>query len=260
MHTLITGASRGIGESFARRLAKEGTSLVLVARSENELNALRLELKTSYGVAVEVIAVDLSKEDAAHIIYTVCQQRQITVNALINNAGFGAFGSFLSHSGNQYQTMLQVNGMVPILLVQYFLPDMMARQSGTIINVASMAAFQPTPYMAVYGATKSFMISLSMSLEAECRGTGVRVLTVCPGLTKTNFFEAAGLTQLDGLFAGVPVQSSDEVVDEVLEALKHGRCLIIPGWRNRVVLAVMNFLPKSILLSLSRFVLKKNFG
>lgn len=192
MYTLITGASRGIGEAFARELARRGHSLILVARDVPSLKRLQQELTETCGVKVQIIPMDLAEPKAAEKIYRQTREEGWDVCLLINNAGFGRFGEFESHPVEDYEAMVQVNVMAPMSLCHFFVGLMQQRGHGAILQIASMAAFQPTPYLTVYGATKAFLRAFSEGLSGEYLGTGVRILVVCPGLTDSYFFKAAG--------------------------------------------------------------------
>ena len=260
MYTLITGASRGIGAAFARRLAAEGHPLILVARDGEQLAALKAALQSQHAVPIEVWVADLTQPDAAEALHAHCQQAGWTVSQLINNAGFGRFGVFQSHPASTYTAMLQLNAVTPLLLAHYFLADMRQRGQGTIINIASMAAFQPTPYLAVYGATKAFLLSFSEALAGECIGTPIRILTVCPGATATDFFRAAGREATEHMQGAPPMQSADEVVEFTLRALRAGERLVIPGWKNRIMASLASHMPRWLGLPLSAKVLRQQFG
>jgi short-subunit dehydrogenase len=156
--------------------------------------------------------------------------------------------------------MIRLNTLAPVLLAHYFLADMRQFGHGTIINVASMAAFQPTPYLAVYGATKAFLLSFSEALAGECSGTDIRILPVCPGATQTDFFRAAGRGATEQLQAAPPMQSAREVVEVVLQALHSGQRLVVPGWKNRLMAVLASHLPRWLGLPLSARVLKRQFG
>ena len=260
MYTLITGASRGIGAAFARRLAAEGHPLILVARDGEQLADLKATLQSQHAVPVELWVADLTQPDAAETLYAHCQQAGWTVSQLINNAGFGRFGEFQNHPASTYTAMLQLNAVTPLLLAHYFVADMRQRGQGTVINVASMAAFQPTPYLAVYGATKAFLLSFSEALAGECLGTPIRILTVCPGATATDFFRAAGREATEHMQKAPPMQSADEVVEFTLRALRNGERLLVPGWKNRLMAILASHLPRSLGLPLSARVLGRQFG
>ena len=260
MYTLITGASRGIGAAFARRLAADGHPLILAARDSADLQALKMEIESTKSVPVEVVVTDLSLPIAAEALHAKCQQAGWTVSQLINNAGFGRFGEFQRHSASTYTAMLQLNAVTPLLLAHYFLADMGQRGQGTIINVASMAAFQPTPYLAVYGATKAFLLSFSEALAGECLGTPIRILTVCPGATTTDFFRAAGRDAIEQMHGAPAMQSADEVVEFTLRALRNGEHLVVPGWKNRLMASLASHTPRWLGLPLSAKVLRRQFG
>ncbi len=189
---LITGAASGIGEAFARELARRGMQLVVVGRSGARLHALAEELVEHHQSQVEVVVADLTLEGTASRIQSHVEGRGLQVHVLINNAGFGVHGQFevLDPQRDRQQVMLDVAAVVD--LTHAFVPSMVARGAGAIINVASTAAFQPLPYMAVYGGSKAFVLSFSEALAEEMRGRGVRVLALCPGATQTAFFDVAG--------------------------------------------------------------------
>ena len=260
MYTLITGASQGIGAAFAKRLAADGHPLILVARDSAQLQALKVEIESTQAVPVEVVVTDLSMPGAAEALQAHCQQAGWRVSQLINNAGFGRFGEFQAHPATTYTDMLQLNVATPMLLAHHFLADMLQRGQGTIINVASMAAFQPTPYLAVYGATKAFLLSFSEALAGECIGTPIRILTICPGATATDFFRAAGRGANEHLQGAPPMQSAEEVVDFTLRALRKGERLVVPGWKNRLMATLASHMPRWLGLPLSAKVLQRQFG
>jgi len=225
---LVTGASSGIGEAFARELAARGMDLVLVARSEDKLRALAAELARGHGIRADVIASDLGREGAAVRLYHEVEGLGMRVDMLLNNAGFGAYGPFetLSPDRDHAEVMLNVTAVVD--LTHAFLPAMAERGDGAVINVGSTAGFQPLPYMAVYGATKAFVLSFSEALWAEYRGRGVRVLALCPGATETPFFGVVGAEEASVGRRRTPQQ----VVATGLRALERGRGSAIDGAFN----------------------------
>ena len=220
---LITGASMGIGEAFAEALALRGYDLGLVARSGPALATIAERIRTVRGVRVETIVADLEDRNALERTGDEAQAQFGRVDLLINNAGFGAHGPFetLDPQRNLGQVRLNVEALVA--LTNRFAPAMLTRGTGGVINVASTAAFQPVPYMAVYGASKAFVLSFSEALAEEFRGRGVRVLALCPGATRTNFFSVAG----DGAQVG-RFRTSAQVVQTALRRLRSRRVL-----RNR---------------------------
>jgi uncharacterized protein len=189
---LVTGASSGIGTVFARELARRGADLVLVARSEGKLAALADELSASYGVTADVAAADLAKPSAATKLAESLLARDLQIDILVNNAGFGLFAPVHEADPVALADMVSLNVGALVDLTRVYLPGMVERDRGAIINVGSTAGFQPVHYMAVYGATKAFVISFTEALWAETRGTGVRVTALCPGATDTEFFDVAG--------------------------------------------------------------------
>ncbi len=221
---LVTGASSGIGAVFARELASRGTDLVLVARSEDKLSALAAELHREYGVAAEVAVADLAGPSAAENVAAELSSRDLHIDILVNNAGFGFFAPLDQADGDVLSDMVQLNVAALVGLTRLYLPGMLARDRGAIVNVGSTAAFQPVPYMAVYGATKAFVLSFSEALWAETRGTGVRVTALCPGSTDTGFFDVAG----DDAQVGRRV-APERVVRAALRALDRRRSTVVTG-------------------------------
>lgn len=237
---LITGASSGIGEVFARALAGRGMNLLLVARSEDKLNALAGELGRQHGIRAEVIAADLSDTTSPEHIYAETQKRGLNVDLLVNNAGFATHGAFEATSGERQHEEIMVNVTALVDLTHLFLSAMLARGDGGVINVASTAGFLPLPYMAVYGATKAFVLSFSEALWGEYQHRGVRVLALCPGATDTAFFEVVGTNQ-----ASVGRRASPQAVVEAgLRAFEQGRLNTIPGAMNVVTANLPRILPR----------------
>jgi hypothetical protein len=225
---LVTGASAGIGERFARALAARGMDLVIVARRAERLETLAAELRTTHGVRAEAIAEDLVHADAASRLHAEVARRGVDVGLLVNNAGFGRFGPFADDDPEQAVRMVELNCRAPVALTYAFLPAMRARGRGGLIFVASTAAYQPTPWFAVYGATKAFDLMLAEALWVELRDTGIEVLALSPGFTPTEFQEVAGVREM-----GAPaVTSAEEVVETALGALGR-KPSVIPGFLNK---------------------------
>jgi short-subunit dehydrogenase len=240
---LVTGASMGIGAAFARALAERGADLVLVARSADKLQALATSLSGAYGVRAHAVAVDLSKPGAAEVLRAETTSRRLTIDVLVNNAGFAAYGRFDELAAERQREEVLLNCAAVVDVAHAFLPDMVRRRSGAIVNVASTAAFQPLPYMAVYGATKAFVLSFSEALWAENRARGVRVLALCPGATDTPFFEVVGATE-----ASVGAREKPEVVvARALDALEKGRSHVVSGRRNYAMAQAARFFPRATL-------------
>lgn len=187
---LITGASAGIGAAFAQELATRQTNLILVARSEAKPQQLAQQLQ-QYKIQVDIVVQDLTEPKAAKTVFDIVTEKGLTIDLLINNAGFGEYGDFAELDGEQQVKMIQLNILALVDLTHHFLPGMRQRRSGGIINMCSVAAFQPMPYFSVYAASKAFVLSLSEALWAENQSYGVHIIAVCPGPTETNFFQEA---------------------------------------------------------------------
>ncbi|MGI9108326.1 MAG: SDR family NAD(P)-dependent oxidoreductase [Pyrinomonadaceae bacterium] len=240
--TLITGASSGIGEVFARQLAARGENVVLVARSEEKLNALCNELGRACGVNCQTVALDLSEAGGARRLFEETERRGLEVDTLINNAGFGSVGDFASLDVERELNMIDLNVKSLVELTYLYLAPMRKRRRGNIINVASVAAFQPVPYMATYAATKAFVLSFSEALWDENRAYKIKVMGLCPGATKTNFFNAAYVKRPPFRV----MQTADEVVATALRGLERGKGHIISGWLNYVQTQAERLLPRSV--------------
>jgi short-subunit dehydrogenase len=235
---LVTGASSGIGRALAERVAEEGGDLVLVARREPVLHAQAEELGERYGVRVDVVPTDLSVAGAAAGIVRELSVRGISVDALVNNAGLGIHGDVAGSRLTDASTQIAVNITALTELTALLLPPMIARGRGTIVNVASTAAFQPVPHMAVYAATKAYVLSFTRALWAETRGSGVRVLAVSPGATDTAFFDVAG----DDASVGIR-RTPEQVVDVAMSALRAGRREVVDGAANALLARAAGRLP-----------------
>ncbi len=252
---LITGASSGIGEHYARTLAALGSHLVLVARSADKLKRLAEELTAQHGVNVFVLPADLAQPGAAQRLLEACTTRNLHIDALVNNAGFGTYGAFETIPPERDQQLIQLNVAAVCDLTHAFLPAMLARGSGAVINMASTAGFQPAPLFAVYAASKAFVLSFSEALWAEYRGRGVRVLAVCPGPTATGFFDAS---QSDiGKVAFFSRQlGSDQVVQQSLRALDQGRSYIIIGRLNYMIAHSSRWAPRALVAGVGALLMQ----
>jgi len=240
--TLITGASSGIGEVFARRLAARGRNVLLVARSEDKLITLCNELGRSNSIRAQYVALDLSLPESPARLFEEAEKRGLTIDLLINNAGFGSFGDFSKADLARELNMIDLNVKSLVELTYRFLQPMRARKQGAIINVASTAAFQGVPFMTTYAATKAFVLSFSEALWEENRAFGIKVMALCPGVTETNFFEAARGEKPPARASQTP----EEVVDTALRGLARGRSHIISGWINRVMTESERLAPRSL--------------
>jgi len=242
--TLITGASSGIGETFARKLAAQGHDVLLVARSEDKLIALCNELGLNHNVRAQYLVADLSQPDAPARLLEETRERNLEIDLLINNAGFGSMGEFGKLDLNRELNMIDLNVRSLVELTHLFLQPMLKRGSGSIINVASTASFQPVPFMATYAATKAFVLSFSEALWEENRTYGVKVMALCPGVTETGFFDASRMKRPPGRIS----QTSEQVVDVALRALKRGKSSVISGWPNRITVETERAVPRSLIL------------
>jgi short-subunit dehydrogenase len=240
--TLITGASSGIGEVFARKLAARGRNVLLVARSEEKLITLCNELGRSNSIRAQYVALDLSKPEAAAQLFAEATKRGLSVDMLINNAGFGSMGEFSKLDLARELNMIDLNIKSLVELTLRFLQPMIERKQGAIINVASTAAFQPVPFMATYAATKAFVLSFSEALWEENRSYGIKVLALCPGVTDTNFFEAARGHKPPARVSQTP----EEVVDTALRGLAQGKSHIISGLTNYLMTQSERLVPRSL--------------
>ncbi|WP_224247474.1 SDR family NAD(P)-dependent oxidoreductase [Hyalangium gracile] len=250
---LITGASSGIGLDFARLFAEGGYDVVLVARTESRLKALADELTAKHGVRARVVAADLSDPAAVRQLMERLKAEDVRVDVLVNNAGYGSYGPFAETDLDSELRMIQVNISALTALTKAVLPGMLARRSGRILNVASTAAFQPGPLMAVYYATKAYVLSFSEALANETRGTGVSVTCLCPGPTKTGFQEQAKMEE-SKLVKGKDIMDSMTVARVGYEAMQRGQAVIIPGFMNKMLAQGARFLPRSTITSIVRKV------
>ena len=245
--TLITGASSGIGEVFARKLAARGRNVLLVARSEEKLITLCNELGRSNSIRAQYVALDLSQSESPARLFDDTEKRGLTVDMLINNAGFGSMDEFAKLDLARELNMIDLNVKSLVELTHRFLQPMIERKQGAIINVASTAAFQPVPFMATYSATKAFVLSFSEALWEENRSYGIKVLALCPGVTDTNFFEAARGHKPPARASQTP----EEVVDMALRGLERGQSHIISGWTNFLVTQSERITPRSLVVRIA---------
>ena len=241
---LITGASSGLGAEFARQLAREGKDLVLVARRADRLEALRAEIERSGTARCHVIIEDLSRLEAPERLFAETTKRGLEVSWLVNNAGFGTNGRFVDLPLAKEREEILLNVHCLVALSRLYSPAMVARGRGSIINVGSIGSFVPTPYMATYAATKAFVLSFSEALATELASTGVRVLALCPGATKTEFQEVAGVTEAVPEFS---YMTAEAVVSQAIAAAKAGRRTLVPGWMNKTLALTTRIAPRSVL-------------
>jgi uncharacterized protein len=253
---LVTGASAGIGRAFAQRLAARGHDLVLVARDGTRLAALGEDLEREHSIAAELLAADLVSTAGIAAVEARLRDAERPVDLLVNNAGFGTFGRFAELDVEAEVQEIELNVVALVRLTGAALAAMEARGAGAIVNVSSLAAYQPAPMSATYGATKAFVHSFTHALREEARGSGVQVLLVCPGYTHTEFHDRAGLGP-----TGVPEfawQSATTVVDAALRDLDRGRSVSIPGALNRAAAALSSAAPAGITRRVAGLVIKRS--
>jgi short-subunit dehydrogenase len=258
---LVTGASMGIGAVFARELATRQYNLVLAARSEDKLHAIAEELQACHGIKAEVIVGDLTDTSVPQSIFETVASWDWSIDLLINNAGFGDYGEFATRDRDKQLAMLQLNIMALVELTHLFLPAMQARRSGGIINVASIAAFQPMPYLSVYAATKAFVLSFSEAIRAENRYLGIKVQCLCPGATESNFAAVSGLEKAFGTFDRKPsLADATFVVRESLTALERDQSIIVTGGvGNKIGAGLSRVLSSEILASFVEKVFRPKY-
>lgn len=242
---LVTGASGGIGLELARVFAAGGYDLVLVARSGGKLEELAGELRTRHGIEARVIAKDLARPESPEELSRELETAGVTVDVLVNNAGFATFGPFVVADLHAELEELQLNVVTLTHLTKKLLPGMLARRRGGVLNVASTAAFQPGPFMAIYYATKAYVLSFSEALAAELEGQGVTISVLCPGPTATGFTARAGLgTALSS--GGLKVMTAAEVARAGYEGFREGKRIVIPGTMNKIGAQAIRLMPRSV--------------
>lgn len=242
-YTLITGASSGIGEAFARRLASEKHNLVLVARSEEKLRALRDELAAEHQVVCKYFAIDLLEFEADLALFEETEKNGLEIDWLINNAGFGSSGDFADLDLERELEIIDLNISALVALTHRYLQKMRTAKHGTIINVSSAAGFQPIPFMATYAASKAFVSSFTEAIAEENRPYGIKILALCPGSTKTNFFAASNIErpiQVKGQ------QTVEEVVETAMNAVARNKTKVVSGWANYIGAIAGTLVPNSL--------------
>lgn len=247
---LITGASSGIGKAFAQELAAQKTDLVLVSRSAEKLQQLAKQMQEKFKIQTEVIVQDLTAQGATQSVFNTVSSQGLEIDLLINNAGFGDYGAFAETKLAKQVNMIQLNITALVELTYLFLPGMQKRGQGGIINVSSIAAFQPLPYLSVYAASKAFVLSFSEALWAENQDTGVYILALCPGPTESNFFEVAEFPQSFENKQNKGYATAEEVVQDALKALaKNQPRAVTGGLGNQIIVNLPRLLPRNMLLS-----------
>jgi short-subunit dehydrogenase len=238
---LITGASSGIGEAFARRLARSGLDLVLVARRTDRLQELAAELTATHGIAVHPVSQDLAERDGPARVVAAVDALGVEIGMLVSNAGFGTYGPFLAQDLEKQIAIPEVNNRAPVALAGLLAPRLVARGRGAMIFLSSTAAYQPVPFEAVYGASKAFNLMFGEALWAELRPHGVDVCVLSPGFTPTEYQVKAGMGKVEPITGWT---TAEQVVEACLQRLGRGPS-VVPGWRNRAIIALMRVLPRS---------------
>lgn len=240
---LVTGASSGIGASFARRLAAEGSDLVIVARRRERLAAMARELGEAHGARVETMDLDLTDPVQLRAVEARLSDATHPVDLLVNNAGAGHHGPYASLAADDVEAMVRLNLLAPARLLSAVLPGMVARGRGGVVNVSSISGEQPIPYAATYSATKAFLTSLSQALHEELRGTGVTVTAVLPGFTRSEFHDRPGMGRS---FPGPLWMATEAVVDAALAAVAEGRAVCVPGRGYRALVGLSRLAPRGL--------------
>ena len=238
--SLVTGASAGIGLALTEQLAAAGSNLVLTARRTDRLQKLAADLAAKHGVRIEVFGADLARPEAPHEIFAFTKARNLDIELLVNNAGFGAFGNNHEIPESRLSEMIQVNCSAVVHLTRLFVPAMVERRHGDVLIVASVAAFQAVPFNSVYAATKAFDLIFSEGIAEELRPFGVRVCALCPGSTTTEFQQVAG--QPDRVFRSA--ETADKVARVGLEGLANGKTCVISGAMNRLMVEAERLAPR----------------
>jgi short-subunit dehydrogenase len=249
-YILITGASMGIGEAFAREFAKRGRNLVLVARSTAKMELLAEEFQREYAIKVAVCAADLGERDSPHHIFEFCRCRSLDVDLLVNCAGVSRAGDFEHISVDKLEEIVMVNVMSLTKLTRLFLPGMTAMKNGGIINVSSLAGFQGVPGLGLYSATKSFIIKFTESLHAELKESGISVIVVCPGFTDTAIYEHSGHNTSN---IRLPISGTKAVVDEAIKGLIKNKIQVAPTMLDRILVFSQRMVSREISTNLAGY-------
>lgn len=255
-YTLITGASSGIGFELAKVFARNSHNLILVARSAAKLEELKNEIKAAHKVSVEVISLDLSKPESAEELFNATQSKNLQVDILINNAGFGDHGLFVNSELKKNQEMIDLNILTLTKLTHLYVQPMLKNKSGKIMNVASTAAFQPGPLMSVYYATKAYVLHFSEGLHEELIGTGVTITSLCPGATASGFQAAANLSNV-ALLDTIKIPSSRDVAEYAYSALMNKKVVAIHGLMNAIFANGVRLLPRSLIRKIAKKLQEK---
>jgi uncharacterized protein len=249
---VVTGASSGIGSEIAREIAKRGLNLTLVARREDRLKSLAEELGREHGVRAEIVAADIASEDGRESLFKELESRGRDVDVLVNNAGFGSAGRFQELEGDKETLMVRTNCEAVVALCGRYVPPMVDRGRGAILNLGSIAAYQPLPYQATYGATKAFVLSFTEALSADLHGSGVTATALCPGPVPTEFEQNAGI---GSDWEGIPkfvLTTPEYNAAAGVEAMEKGKRVVVPGLVNSASAAAGHYTPRGVVLGLVR--------
>ncbi|PLX26129.1 short-chain dehydrogenase [Candidatus Parcubacteria bacterium] len=247
---LITGASSGIGYELCKRFAQNNHNIVLVARNKEKLDTIAKELSSTHDIQTHVFTHDLTDDDAPQKLYAEIKENNITIDILVNNAGFGLYGKFTETNLAKELDMIKINISALTELTKLFLPDMISKKSGKVLNIASTAAFQPGPGMAVYYASKAFVLHFSEALGEELKNTGVSVTTLCPGPTRTGFEKAAELR----FPKTMKVMNADEVAYVGYRGLIKNKRVVIPGFRNKLLAFANRLAPRNVATKITGWI------
>jgi uncharacterized protein len=253
---LVTGASSGFGADFAREFARRGTNLIIVARRTEQLETLAVEIRAMHGVDVDVISLDLSAAGAAQELFDLIAAAGKPVDILVNNAGLGLYGESVLIPWPKEQAMLQIDVVTLAGLTKLFLPQMLERRFGYILNVSSIAAFQPTPLYASYSAAKAFVLYFSEALAYELRDSGVWISVVSPGVASTEFLKVSG--QQATPYQRLVMMGSADVVKSAVEGMLAGKRTIVPGFLNALMAWVVSFSPRWLTLRVAEALMRSN--
>ncbi|HEX5746926.1 MAG TPA: SDR family oxidoreductase [Archangium sp.] len=254
-YAVVTGASSGIGRELASLLAREGYALVLVARRTGPMQELAEQLQQAHGVPSVVVGADLVSPEGVSTVVNELKTRQLDVEVLVNNAGFGLAGNFEVLPAEQQVGMLDLNVRALTALTRELVPGMVARKRGYVLNVASLAAFTPGPFMSVYYASKAYVLSFSTALHGELKGQGVRVTALCPGFTETEFAARAGEHQKARLFSGpMGTSTARQVAEAGFRGLMRGKPVVVPGLSNRLSAWFMPLTPLGLRLRIAGYM------
>jgi short-subunit dehydrogenase len=251
---LVTGASSGIGAEIARGLAKRGHGVTLAARREDRLRELADEISKEHGVRAETVSADVSDIDDRKRLKSEIEERGLVVEVLVNNAGYGSGGKFIELDADKEAAMIRTNVESIVALSGLFLPEMVERGRGAVLNLASLISFQPVPFQATYGASKAAVLAFTQAVHEELRGSGVTVTAVCPGPVRTEFGEAGGFGGADDKIPDFVWLEADKVAEDAIEGMENGDREVIPGGLNQVAAFLGHYTPRSMLLPLAKRV------